>query len=66
MEQVNTIPKSIISMLNFYYSIFSFCFVFFFGTDFLSIQDFFRGWLHDCGTDSEHMHLLLPSKGKFN
>ncbi|XP_072033026.1 meiosis 1 arrest protein-like [Amphiura filiformis] len=30
--------------------------------DFLSIQDFFKGWLHDCGTDSEHIHLLLPSK----
>ena len=33
--------------------------------DFLSIQDFFKGWLHDCGTDSEHFHLLLPSKGMY-
>ena len=27
----------------------------------LSLQNSFRSWLHDCGTDSEHLHLVLPS-----
>ncbi|XP_038053650.1 meiosis 1 arrest protein-like [Patiria miniata] len=28
--------------------------------DEISLQDFFRGWLHDSGTDREHLHLRLP------
>lgn len=27
----------------------------------LSLQSSFRSWLHDCGTDTEHLHLTLPS-----
>ncbi len=26
-----------------------------------SLQSTFRSWLHDCGTDSEHLHLILPA-----
>jgi hypothetical protein len=29
-------------------------------SDSLSMQNTFRSWLHDCGTDSEHLHLILP------
>ena len=29
--------------------------------DVLSLQNVFRGWLHDCSTDKEHLHLILPS-----
>lgn len=29
-------------------------------SDSLSLQNTFRSWLHDCGTDSEHLHLTLP------
>ncbi len=29
--------------------------------DALSLQNTFRSWLHDCGTDQEHLHLVLPS-----
>lgn len=28
--------------------------------DVLSLQNVFKSWLHDLGTDSEHLHLLLP------
>ncbi|XP_022106402.1 meiosis 1 arrest protein-like [Acanthaster planci] len=28
--------------------------------DEISFQEFFRSWLHDCGTDREHLHLQLP------
>lgn len=28
--------------------------------DVLSLQNVFKSWLHDCGTDSEHLHLALP------
>ena len=28
--------------------------------DVLSLQNIFKTWLHDCGTDSEHLHLSLP------
>ena len=28
--------------------------------DVLSLQNVFKSWLHDCGTDSEHLHLMLP------
>ena len=28
--------------------------------DTLSLQSVFRSWLHDCGTDQEHLHLILP------
>ena len=28
--------------------------------DVLSLQNVFKSWLHDCGTDSEHLHLVLP------
>ncbi|XP_071809146.1 meiosis 1 arrest protein-like isoform X2 [Asterias amurensis] len=28
--------------------------------DEINIQDFFQGWLHDFGTDREHLHLRLP------
>ncbi|XP_006811757.1 meiosis 1 arrest protein-like [Saccoglossus kowalevskii] len=28
--------------------------------DELSLQNFFKSWLHDCGTDREHLHILLP------
>ncbi|XP_029451839.1 meiosis 1 arrest protein isoform X3 [Rhinatrema bivittatum] len=27
----------------------------------VSIETFFKAWLHDHGTDKEHLHLLLPS-----
>lgn len=27
----------------------------------LSLQNAFRSWLHDCGTDTEYLHLILPS-----
>ena len=29
-------------------------------SDSLSLQNTFRSWFHDCGTDSEHLHLTLP------
>lgn len=28
--------------------------------DVLSLRSVFKTWLHDCGTDSEHLHLTLP------
>ncbi len=28
--------------------------------DVLNLQSVFQGWLHDCSTDSEHLHLTLP------
>nr|XP_056711884.1 meiosis 1 arrest protein [Euleptes europaea] len=28
--------------------------------DRLALETFFKAWLHDCGTDQEHLHLLLP------
>ena len=28
--------------------------------DTMSLQNAFRSWLHDSGTDSEHLHLILP------
>ena len=28
--------------------------------DVLNIQSVFQGWLLDCGTDSEHLHISLP------
>ncbi|XP_067654459.1 meiosis 1 arrest protein-like [Haliotis asinina] len=30
--------------------------------DRVSLQNFFHGWLMDCGSDSEHLHIVLPSK----
>ncbi|XP_046367691.2 meiosis 1 arrest protein-like isoform X3 [Haliotis rufescens] len=30
--------------------------------DCVSLQNFFHGWLTDCGSDSEHLHIVLPSK----
>ncbi|XP_046553779.1 meiosis 1 arrest protein-like [Haliotis rubra] len=30
--------------------------------DCVSLQNFFHGWLMDCGSDSEHLHIVLPSK----
>ncbi|XP_062512734.1 meiosis 1 arrest protein-like [Corticium candelabrum] len=29
--------------------------------DVLSFESFFKGWLHDGGSDREHLHLFLPS-----
>ena len=29
--------------------------------DVLSLQNVFKCWLHDCSTDSEHLHLTLPA-----
>ena len=29
--------------------------------DVLSLQSYLKTWLHDCGTDSEHVHLSLPA-----
>lgn len=29
--------------------------------DNLSLQNAFRSWFHDSGTDSEHLHLILPT-----
>lgn len=29
--------------------------------DTLSLQNAFRSWFHDSGTDSEHLHLILPT-----
>ncbi|XP_078534959.1 meiosis 1 arrest protein isoform X2 [Lissotriton helveticus] len=31
--------------------------------DVVSIETFFKAWLHDHGTDREHLHLLLPPSG---
>ena len=31
--------------------------------DAVSIQGVFTGWLHDVGTDREHLHLVLPGAG---
>lgn len=31
--------------------------------DVLSLQSYFKSWLHNCGTDNENLHLLLPSFG---
>lgn len=28
--------------------------------DVLNLQSVFQGWLRDCSTDSEHLHLFLP------
>ena len=28
--------------------------------DVLNLQSVFQGWLRDCSTDSEHLHLSLP------
>ncbi|KAL8206401.1 UNVERIFIED_CONTAM: hypothetical protein K2H54_002282 [Gekko kuhli] len=28
--------------------------------DLVSLETSFKAWLHDCGTDQEHLHLLLP------
>ena len=28
--------------------------------DALSIQNALHAWLHDCSTDQEHLHLILP------
>lgn len=33
------------------------------GSDVVSIETFFKAWLHDHGTDREHLHLLLPPSG---
>uniref|UniRef100_A0A9L0K0Z2 Meiosis 1 associated protein n=1 Tax=Equus asinus TaxID=9793 RepID=A0A9L0K0Z2_EQUAS len=30
--------------------------------DIVSMEIFFKAWLHNSGTDQEHMHLLLPSR----
>ncbi|XP_062065702.1 meiosis 1 arrest protein [Lepus europaeus] len=30
--------------------------------DVLSLEVFFKAWLHNSGTDQEHIHLLLPSR----
>ena len=29
--------------------------------DVLSLEATFKGWLQDCGTDVEHLHIVLPS-----
>ena len=29
--------------------------------DVLGLQSYLKSWLHDCGTDSEHIHLSLPA-----
>uniref|UniRef100_H0WHT4 Meiosis 1 associated protein n=1 Tax=Otolemur garnettii TaxID=30611 RepID=H0WHT4_OTOGA len=31
--------------------------------DTISMEIFFKAWLHNSGTDQEHLHLLLPSRG---
>lgn len=30
--------------------------------DIVSMEIFFKAWLHNNGTDQEHVHLLLPSR----
>ena len=30
-------------------------------SDVLSFQNFFKTWLTDCGTDQEHIRIMLPS-----
>ena len=30
--------------------------------DVLSLSNVFKGWLADCSTDTEHLHLLLPAR----
>lgn len=29
----------------------------------ISLEMLFKTWLHDCGSEREHLHLLLPSGG---
>ena len=33
--------------------------------DVLSLSSYFRGWFHDSGTDSEHLHLILPPATRY-
>lgn len=28
--------------------------------DVITLETLFKGWLQDCGTDVEHLHILLP------
>ena len=30
--------------------------------DVLCMMNYFKSWLKDCGTDSENIHLILPSR----
>lgn len=34
--------------------------------DVVSMEVFFKAWLHNSGTDQEHIHLLLPSQSFSN
>ncbi|KAF6321385.1 meiosis 1 associated protein [Rhinolophus ferrumequinum] len=34
--------------------------------DIVSMESFFKAWLHNSGTDQEHIHLLLPSQSFSN
>lgn len=34
--------------------------------DIVSMEIFFKAWLHNSGTDQEHIHLLLPSSSFSN
>ena len=35
-------------------------------SDIVSMEIFFKAWLHNSGTDQEHVHLLLPSRSISN
>lgn len=35
-------------------------------SDIVSMEIFFKAWLHNSGTDREHVHLLLPSRSISN